>query len=194
MATTGVYGIPYLEMNDEPNLPEVTEGIAEKVEEELIRIDGDLDAVEEDVATLLAGVPNWQTLGGTIWTGSLGNPSVGNGTVACRWRYIDSEQVEVRYIVRPGSTTSFGSGNYRLALPVAAVSGGPHPLLQGAALLGSSLYRFVGWVNTASSSATEVTVYRDNLTSEALSGWTPTAPTTFANGHSFAMYGTYFVA
>ncbi|MDG4790366.1 hypothetical protein O7626_31355 [Micromonospora sp. WMMD1102] len=154
-----------------------------------------LETLAEDINDDVDDIANpaWTTYTPT-WTGSLTNPVLGNGTLEGKWRQVDPLMVAVRIKLVPGSTTTFGSGNYKFALPVAAVSGGPHPLLQASALMGSSLYRFVGWVSTVSGSATEVTVYRDNLTSEPLSGWTPTAPVTFANGHSFGMYGFYFSA
>lgn len=137
--------------------------------------------------------PPWQNLGGTIWTATTTNPVIGNGVATCRWRYVDSEQVAVRYIIRPGSTTTFGAGTYQLQLPVAAVSGGPLPLLHGLATV-PQVYHMIGWANTTGSSLSAVTLLRGNPTTENLASWTPTAPFTFANGHSFAMYGTYFYA
>jgi hypothetical protein len=138
--------------------------------------------------------PGWTTMAGTIWAATTTNPTVGNGVVSCRWRYVDSEQVAVRYIIRPGSTTTFGSGTYQLQLPVPAVAGGPLPLLHGLVTV-PQIYHLIGWANTTSAAVATLTILRGNPTaSENLASWTPTAPFTFASGHSFAMYGTYFYA
>ncbi|MFY1595498.1 hypothetical protein [Micromonospora sp. WMMD737] len=137
--------------------------------------------------------PPWSSYG-PGWSATTTNPSIGNGSVAGRWRYLDPSVVEIAVVIRPGTTTSFGSGTYRLNLPVDAVAGGPDPLIQGVGLFGGALYRFVGWANTSSTPASFVTLYRDNSTSENLTAWSPTAPVTFAAGHSVSFNGTYRVA
>lgn len=125
------------------------------------------------------------------WTATTSNPTIGNGYLNGRYKYDDTETVSVAIVCQPGSTTSFGSGQYQFSLPVNAAQTAD-PFLQGIALLNSALYTFVGWVNTASGAQSRVSVYRANINSqENLASWTPTAPVTFANGHSFYLYGRY---
>jgi hypothetical protein len=53
-----------------------------------------------------------------VWTGSSSNPAIGNGTLA--GAYMQAGKL-VHYVGRmfAGSTTTFGSGNYDMSLPVA---------------------------------------------------------------------------
>lgn len=142
----------------------------------------------------LVNTPSWTTFTPS-WTASVTNPVIANGTLTGAWRYLDTRSVMVWFVIRPGSSTTFGSGGYRVSLPVPALAGGPDPLLQGAALMGSALYRFVGWTNTSTgSSGPLVNIYRDNASGENAVGWTPTTPVTFASGHTFSMSGIYTVA
>ena len=39
MASTGIYQLPYLELSDPPDIPGVTKGLAEAVEDELVRVE-----------------------------------------------------------------------------------------------------------------------------------------------------------
>lgn len=50
MPSTSVYNIPYLEPSDAPDIPTVTQGIAETVEDELARIDADVTALQQPTA------------------------------------------------------------------------------------------------------------------------------------------------
>ncbi|SCL43148.1 hypothetical protein GA0074692_6785 [Micromonospora pallida] len=138
-------------------------------------------------------LPAWTPYTPT-WTAQTTNPVLSNGTLIGRHRYLDAETVQVRIVLRPGSTTTYGSGQYRFALPVPAVAGGPDPLLQATCLMGGALYRLVGWANAATAAQSFVSMYRDNATTEQLSAWNNTAPIAFANGHSFGMSGIYYVA
>lgn len=139
-------------------------------------------------------IPGWQTYTPT-WTATTTNPTLGNGTLSGQYRYLDQRAILVRIRLDVGSTTNVGVGQYRFALPVPAPIGVPDPTLDAVALQGGALYRYVGWANTASASASSVLVYRGNInTQEFLGSWTNAAPVALASGHSFSMYGFYFVA
>jgi hypothetical protein len=134
-----------------------------------------------------AYTPTWQASGTA--------PSLGNGLLEGRYRYLDDRSVAVRIRLQPGSTTTFGTGNYMFRLPVIVPSGGPDPLLQATGLMGGPLYRFVGWASAAGAAVQNISVYRDNVTaSENLTNWTNALPVVFANGHNINMAGTYYLA
>lgn len=116
MASTGTYGIPYLDMPDAPNIPAVTEGIAEAVEDELTRIDADIAAVQA-TATALG---TWASYTPT-WTAATSNPVIGNGSIAARWMQM-GDLVVASGLITMGSSTTYGTGEWRLTLPTAAAS------------------------------------------------------------------------
>lgn len=63
----------------------------------------------------------WQTYT-PVWTGSTSNPSIGNGSIAGRYQRI-GKTVKAQIQVAVGSTTTYGSGQFRWSLPVAPKSG-----------------------------------------------------------------------
>jgi hypothetical protein len=130
------------------------------------------------------------------WTGSTTNPNINNGLLEGWYRYLDTRTVAVRIRLQPGSTTSFGSGQYRLGLPVTIPAGGPDPLLQGT-LLAGVLHHIVGWANAATGAVVDVAGFRANTvngTSENMGAWTNAAPLTFASGHNLNLSGIYYLA
>ncbi|NJP33678.1 hypothetical protein [Micromonospora thermarum] len=131
------------------------------------------------------------------WTSTGTWPTLGNGVLLGKWRYLDEERVHIRIALRPGSTTTFGTGQYQFWLPpgIPAAAGAPDPTLDAVALMGGALYKFLGWANTATASADRLNMYRPNInTQENLASWTNTLPVAFANGHSFSMSGYYYYA
>lgn len=67
----------------------------------------------------------WTTYTPT-WTGSGGNPAIGNGTLTGRYCQV-GKLVTASIRVVMGSTTTFGSGDYRWGLPVAGALNGIGP-------------------------------------------------------------------
>lgn len=60
----------------------------------------------------------WTTFTPT-WTGSSSNPAIGDGTLLGYYRQI-GKTVHCTVILKAGSTTTYGSGTFRFAAPVAA--------------------------------------------------------------------------
>lgn len=74
----------------------------------------------DDVAETTANLGSWSTYSPT-WSATGTAPSLGNGTLS--GRYIDSGKVRFLHItLTPGSTTTFGTGNYRFTYPSGTVS------------------------------------------------------------------------
>ena len=121
------------------------------------------------------------------WTATTTNPVIGNGSIAGRYKQIDKVVIcEFRLV--PGSTTTFGSGNYRLSLPVtsATLAGGTSGQI-GTALLFAASTSFGGCLQVDTNN---IAVYFHGLTGQM----TPTAPVTFANGNDLRIFYTYEAA
>ena len=55
MASTGIYQLPYLELSDPPNIPAATQGLAEAVEDELVRVDTAVGDIQSRLPQVLPG-------------------------------------------------------------------------------------------------------------------------------------------
>ena len=128
------------------------------------------------------------------WTGTTTSPSIGNGTLSGRF-FMVGKQVTVDIRVTPGSTTSFGSGNYRISLPVPAnttVISNWHPLGSGSFLdtSASSVY----FLHVMYASATTVLARNIGSATGTTADWGATTPATAANGDAFAFRIVYEAA
>jgi len=56
------------------------------------------------------------------WTASTTNPSIGNGVLKGRYKYLDSKTVAIRIHLKIGSTTNTGSGTWSFSLPSGVVA------------------------------------------------------------------------
>lgn len=118
------------------------------------------------------------------WSGSGGNPSLGNGTISAAYK-VSGKSVEFRINLTWGSTTSAGSGAYGFTLPAAPVNDDAC----GAVLVDSSAtlrWSASGWLTPASG------VFRLvpglNAGSAGVAG---TVPFIFATGDQMIIGGTY---
>ena len=105
MAATSIYGIPYLELGDAPDIPAVTQGIAEATETELARVDADL------VAVVRGRVKD--NVGGTISTSEATEKTL-TLSIPASWNTYD---VDVFVAVRCAETSA-ATGNTSLTLRV----------------------------------------------------------------------------
>ncbi len=91
-----------------------------------------------DYAVTDNGTGNWVTFPRRTytpsWTGSGGNPSLGDGTLYGTWSR-DGNRVHVDIELTMGSTTTFGSGEWRFSLPVAPYNAAGESMKVGAAFL-----------------------------------------------------------
>lgn len=116
------YAIPYLEADDEPNIPLVTEGIATVVDAALLAGAGDLasEAAARAAADDTLTTPGW-TAYTPAWTAASSNPAIGNGTIVGEYRRVPgSDLVIARGRILMGSTTTYGTGRWLLSLPLTA--------------------------------------------------------------------------
>lgn len=108
-----------------------------------------LDKVVDDLLSLDATL-NQPWLSYTpVWSSSGTQPVRGNGTVVGGYRQI-GKTVTARGSVNPGSTTTFGTGSYRVSVPVAATAGSQNQSVGVLWMFNSGVAAFVGscvWVN-----------------------------------------------
>ena len=99
---TPVFGIPYLEETDAPDVATASEDMALAVETLLVPFEG-------------STTPQWTSFTPT-WQASGTAPSLGNGTLTGYYKKI-GRQVAVRINLTAGSTTTYGTGSLRLRPP-----------------------------------------------------------------------------
>jgi hypothetical protein len=68
---------------------------------------------------ILRGSGQWIDYGtsSTIWTSTGTQPSIGNGVIVARYTMLGTKTCAFRIKVNPGSTTTFGTGEYQFLLP-----------------------------------------------------------------------------
>ncbi|MCX4596080.1 hypothetical protein OG819_42465 [Streptomyces sp. NBC_01549] len=132
-------------------------------------------------------VPGAWTSYTPTWTATTTNPVVNNGTLVGRYSKI-GRQVTVHINLVPGSTTTYGSGNYNWALPFAAANNGCSYILQ-AHLLGSD--RWMGQMVISPGASTTSAFFNLSTTNTRIDFMTPARPETFANGSQLRITGTY---
>lgn len=121
------------------------------------------------------------------WTATSSNPSLGNGTLLGRYNKVGRE-VAVHINLVPGSTTTYGSGNYNWALPFPAASSGCSYILN-AHLLGTD--RWAGQMVISPGASTTSAFFNLSTTNARIDFMTPTRPETFANGSQLRITGVY---
>lgn len=75
-----------------------------------------------EVRDALTGIQAAFTAFTPAWTASTTNPTIGNGTIACRYQRYGKTIPSCEFYLLLGSTTTVGSGNYSLSIPVAAAN------------------------------------------------------------------------
>lgn len=68
------------------------------------------------VASPRPALNEWTTYTPT-WSASTTNPSIGNGQATGRWRYTGPKTIDLHFVLSTGTTTTFGSGEWRFAIP-----------------------------------------------------------------------------
>ena len=136
----------------------------------------------------------WTAYGsGASWTSTGTAPSLGNGT----WtgKYMQAGKLVIfRIVLTMGSTTTFGTGTYSLALPVAAASDIGRKVVVGNARDDSAAGDFYieGLITNSATTASLRTL--PTTAGNALVVVSNTVPFTFANLDSITLDGTYEAA
>lgn len=170
--TTATYLLPYPEATDAPEVWTDMQNLAEAVDTSL----GDVDA---------RGA--WASYS-PAWTSTGTAPALGNGTLTGSYKQV-GDTVHVRAVLTLGSTSTVGTGAYRLSLPVGGVVGS---LLSALFKDSSASARYSGTVELASTGATGDNMRINVDSSTGVVG--ATIPVVPANGDSLTISGTYEAA
>jgi hypothetical protein len=121
-----------------------------------------------------------------VWTSADGNAALGNGFVEGRYKKI-GKVVHVYIYVGFGSSTTFGSGEYKVSLPVAGRSVGQAMLSLVMHDVGTRLYNSLAHniYSTYGTNVSSVTLFWDTGVV------THSAPFTWTDGDYFVITGTY---
>lgn len=128
----------------------------------------------------------WQNYTPT-WASTGTQPAIGNGTVAGAF-FQDGNLLWVQAEVVPGSTSTFGTGNYAVSLPIAAAGGETPGNYWGTGqITGTTL-----WPVQVLASSTSAIVYAPtSSTVSTLSRWAATVPVTFSTSFQITFGITY---
>lgn len=104
----------------------------------------DVEAAIDELATEKADYTAWSAFTPT-WTASVSNPAIGNGTLSGRYALV-GKILFWSIVLSPGTTTTFGSGTWKFAIPPGTPAGlsvgnalayGTGPLYLGQGLVSS---------------------------------------------------------
>lgn len=128
MATTPLFFWPYQALTDPPNGASLGSDLALAIESTMATIPASvanhqsrLDAIDSTWSTY---IPAWTTAGSA--------PALGNGTIFGHYKQIGNKTFHVFGEVLFGSTSTFGTNEFRFSLPVTAIGFVDQP---GAALV-----------------------------------------------------------
>ncbi len=124
-----------------------------------------------------------------VWTTSGTAPSLGNGVLTGKYKKI-GKTVFVRVRLQIGSTTTTGTGNYRISLPVAAADAAG--VVMPSTYLDNGVNWYMGVVNCEYDGATSYVV--PLLGSSPSGAVNATAPFTWNDGDSLVFNGSYEAA
>jgi hypothetical protein len=126
------------------------------------------------------------------WTASVTNPVIGNGTITGSYTVI-GKTCFVRGNIAMGSTTTFGSGEWYVSMPIPAINA--DAILLTATLLdnGSAWYNAI-MVGARAGFNTKAPLQYVNITNGTASDVNPTQPFTWTNTDRFVWNGSYEIA
>ena len=136
-------------------------------------------------ATGLQWGGGWTTYTPT-WTASTTNPTIGNGVLTGVYRQIGN-QVDFSAYVTAGTTTTFGSGEYRISLPVTAFTSEVNGKFSAAILDDGINWYLDYWAMGIANG------FNDRVNLRAVGGgtWGNTSPFTFGVNDKVIIQGSY---
>lgn len=134
----------------------------------------------------------WTSYGsGTSWTAVTANPAIGNGTWAGAFQQI-GKNIDFRVVITMGSTTTYGTGQWRVALPVTPKSGVRWRFSDCEALdTGTNQYSCAGVWDSVSST---ILIFRIGGGAAADSAVTSAAPFAWGSTDMLTISGRYEAA
>lgn len=126
------------------------------------------------------------------WTGAGGNPVLGNGSFAGSAYMRVGKLIVFRIVLTMGATTTYGTGQWSLTLPVAPINAGRPPF--PADLLDTGTAQYAGRLVAAAGSITAQLLADTSAIGGALAAVTSLAPHTWASTDVLTVTGTYEAA
>lgn len=125
------------------------------------------------------------------WTASGSAPSLGNGTISGRYKVV-GKTIFVSVKLVTGSTTTYGSGDWRFSLPVTAYSA--DSIQMSCSMLDNGINWYQGTVNGTYSGLTDRTSIICDTAGVNAAAVTATTPFTWGAGDSLIFNGSYEAA
>lgn len=142
------------------------------------------------VDAILAPILDAWTTYVPTWTAASVNPAIGDGTIVGAYRQV-GKTVDFFVKITAGSSTTFGSGQYTISLPVTAAK--TEQTFAGVFFDSSASARYA--VRAISNLTTSVSTWLDPTTAgNNLRSLNATAPVTLATGDIIVVSGTYEAA
>lgn len=118
-----------------------------------------------------------------ILTAATTNPTIGNGTIKGRWKYLDRKTVCLYIHISFGSTSTYGSGAWMISLPSNITSANTHMQLLNGSIMdnGTDWKLAAGRINPATAVI--------NIIPEGSSDVYNTSPMTWASGDALTLQG-----
>ena len=129
----------------------------------------------------------WETWTPT-WTGSTTNPAIGNGFIGGSYCRINKTVIADGYIIA-GSTTTYGTGTYRISVPISPMVSTNG--LVGYATIFDASAGYISYSGVASQVSTTLVEFRLGAASNIFA---PTVPVTMANSDQFRFQIIYQAA
>lgn len=124
------------------------------------------------------------------WTSTGTQPAIGNGTIVGKYLQI-GKLVFFRIVLTFGSTTSVGTGSYRLSLPTTANETAVGLMLPMGQWGISAAANYAGHVDLVSSTTVGALTHSTTTGGQSGGEVTHNSPLTWANGNVFAIKGFY---
>lgn len=137
-----------------------------------------------EVRDFAAGLQAAWTSFASVWTGTVTNPALGNGTQVCRYNLV-GKTLDVALNLTAGSTTTFGSGGYLFSLPGTTNAAGINYV--GTAWMNGGA-RWGGNTLAGPGSALMAPYFPTSATNVQLTQMTSASPEAFNSGDSLRMF------
>ncbi|GGK24861.1 hypothetical protein GCM10011583_66170 [Streptomyces camponoticapitis] len=137
----------------------------------------------------VAGDPEWVAFT-SAWTAATTNPVLGNGLRSGR-RVLHGKTCHLSVRIVPGSTTTFGSGNYSFSLPFPSANETVEYTGTARLTAGST---YIGQTYAAANATTFTVTFPTAATPANATNMSPSTPATLASGHILRMSLTYQIA
>lgn len=121
-----------------------------------------------------------------VWASSGTAPSIGNGTLSCPYK-ITGDWCFFHFLFAPGSSTTFGTGNYTWTLPLTTVSGFELVFTMRVHDAGTADLSYIAEINGGSNL---LSFYYAGIATARLN-ISQTAPITWVNGDNLSISGNF---